>query len=167
MTQTESQATVGNDGEHRVKIPIETLCEELRRHETSEKLETEISKAVSAAEAALFGTDSIDYSDASVKSTTEALLLAFISLRESNTHGQQLIEDVDEQFGTKLDQGRTYRVLHKLLESGRLERCELVQTKAYSLDDTKIVRADIEAAVRQHFAFGWVFQAALELGVFE
>lgn len=167
MTQAKSQATKSHDGEQPTSVPIDKLRADLRRYEASEKLESDISKAVSAAEATLFGNDSVKYADAHVKSTIEALLLSFISLRESNTHGKQLMEDFDEQFGTKIDHGRVYRALHKLLESGRLERCELVQTKAYSLDDTETVRADIEAAANQHFAFGLVFQAALEWGDFE
>jgi DNA-binding PadR family transcriptional regulator len=95
------------------------------------------------------------------------LLISLIALRDADTHGKQLLDDLGEQFDTMLSPGTVYPRLHELCEAGVLDQRELVKTKEYVLDDAEAARSEIAAAARQHLALGMVFRAALEDGDFE
>lgn len=163
MEQAKASAT-SNVAESDSAMSISALLKELE--DGSESSENAISNAVSAAETEISGEATIAYSDTRIKATCDEILLAFISLRDSDTHGQQLIRDFEEQFGTVLNHGSVYPPLYGLCEDGRLEQRELVHSKEYVFADSDAARSDIVAAVRQHFAFGRLLETALLLGSF-
>ncbi|PSQ33040.1 PadR family transcriptional regulator [Halobacteriales archaeon QS_9_70_65] len=81
-------------------------------------------------------------------------------------HGQQLIEDLSEEFDTRLSPGTVYPRLHDLCDEGLLEQRELVRTKEYEISDEEAAQELVSESARQHIALGLAFQAALEDGDF-
>ncbi|WP_256028864.1 helix-turn-helix transcriptional regulator [Natronomonas aquatica] len=148
-------------------ISVETLREELQGIDDSPEPGTAVSETVSEVETSLFGAEQFSYDEDHIKSSLDELLVSLIALRDSDTHGKQLLDDLAEEFDTMLSPGTVYPRLHELCESGLLDQRELVKTKEYVLDDPEDTRSKVAAAARQHLALGMVFRAALEEGDFE
>lgn len=108
----------------------------------------------------------IEFSEGTVKSSLEEILLSLIALRSSDTHGKQLLDDLGTEFNTMLSPGTVYPKLHALCDEGTLEQHELIKTKEYRIDDEDDARAGLAAAAREHLALGMLFQATLENGEF-
>ncbi len=111
-------------------------------------------------------TDQFAFDEERVKGSLDQLLVALVGARTSETHGQQLIEDLSEEFDTRLSPGTVYPRLHDLCDEGLLERRELVRTKEYDIDDEAAAEEMISESARQHIALGLAFQSALEDGDF-
>ena len=148
-------------------ISVETLREELQGIDDPTDSGTAVSETVSEVETGLFGSERFSYDEAQIKTSLEELLISLIALRDRDTHGKQLLDDLGEQFDTVLSPGTVYPQLHDLCEDGVLDQRELVKTKEYVLNDADEARSEVAAAARQHFALGMVFRAALENGDFE
>lgn len=97
-----------------------------------------------------------------VTQSLEELLLALIRLRDDETHGTGLMDDVATLFDVRPSPGTVYPRLHDLDASGLLARHDLVQTKQYVIDDEATATERIEAAMYQHLALGLFFRAALD-----
>lgn len=129
--------------------------------------ETPVSRTVEGAIEALFDTDEFEFEETYVKASLDELLLSIISLRSSDTHGKQLLDDLAGDFDTALSPGTVYPRLHDLCEEGVLEQRELVKTKEYTLDDVADAESSIAEAARHHLALGMVFRSAIEHGEFD
>ncbi|MEF8808812.1 PadR family transcriptional regulator, partial [Natronomonas sp.] len=90
------------------------------------------------------------------------LLMLLVGLRDGDTHGKGVMEDLNRFFGAQLSPGTVYPMLHDLEEEGFLEMRELVQTKEYAIDDGEAVRNELHEAMTQHLALGMVFHRALD-----
>lgn len=110
----------------------------------------------------LFQDRSFRFDEALVKHSLDELLLVLVALRDGETHGKGLMEDLDEQFDARLSPGTVYPRLHELEETGVLEMHELVRTKEYRIEDLEETRDRVEEAMAQHLALGFVFYSALE-----
>ncbi|WP_336134030.1 PadR family transcriptional regulator [Natronomonas amylolytica] len=106
------------------------------------------------------GTPTID--DGLVKESLPELLMMLVGLRDGDTHGKGVMEDLNRFFGAQLSPGTVYPMLHDLEEEGFLEMRELVQTKEYAIDDGDAVRNELHEAMTQHLALGMVFHRALD-----
>ncbi|WP_255196027.1 helix-turn-helix transcriptional regulator [Halorarius litoreus] len=106
--------------------------------------------------------DEFEFNEATVKANLNEILLMLVALRDSQTHGKGLMEDLERVFGADLSPGTVYPRLHELEEEGVLEVQELVRTKEYRIDDPAQSREHVEAAMRQHLALGFFFKAALD-----
>lgn len=106
------------------------------------------------------GTPTID--DGLIKESLPELLMLLVGLREGDTHGKGVMEDLNRFFGAQLSPGTVYPMLHDLDEEGLLEMRELVQTKEYAIDDGEAVRNELHEAMTQHLALGMVFHRALD-----
>jgi DNA-binding PadR family transcriptional regulator len=82
-----------------------------------------------------------------------------VALRDSDTHGKGLMEDLETVFDADLSPGTVYPRLHDL-DDDLLRVQELVRTKEYRIDDDEDARDRIEEAMRQHLALGFFFYAA-------
>jgi DNA-binding PadR family transcriptional regulator len=127
--------------------------------------EATLSAIASTAARSLFP-EEFTFHEERVKGSLEDLLVMLAGVRSSDTHGKQLIEDLDEQFDTTLSPGTVYPRLHELCDDGVLDRRELVRTKEYTISDPAQARATIAASARQHLALGLAFKAALKRGDF-
>lgn len=105
------------------------------------------------------GTPTID--DGLIKESLPELLMLLVGLREGDTHGKGVMEDLNRFFGAQLSPGTVYPLLHELEEEGLLEMRELVQTKEYAIDDADAVRDELRDAMMQHLTLGMVFHRAL------
>jgi hypothetical protein len=103
-----------------------------------------------------------EFDEATVKANLNEILLMLVALRDSQTHGKGLMEDLEQVFGADLSPGTVYPRLHELEEEGILEVQELVRTKEYRIDDAELCRDHVEASMRQHLALGFFFKAALD-----
>jgi hypothetical protein len=148
-------------------ISVETLRQELQGIEGPDDAETAVSETVSEVETSLFGSEAFSYEEAHVKSSLEELLISLVALRDADTHGKQLLDDLGEQFDTMLSPGTVYPQLHDLCEEDILAQRELVKTKEYTIDTGEDAQSAVAAAARQHLALGLVFRAVLENGDFE
>ena len=166
MKQMKSPTEIGTETSSE-SISIERLREELEGTGRSDASGTVVSETVAEVEASLFGEEAFSYDEAHIKSSLDELLVALVALRDSDTHGKQLLDDLAEEFDTMLSPGTVYPRLHELCDEGVLDQRELVKTKEYILDDADDARSEIAAAARQHLALGMVFRAALEEGDFE
>ncbi|PSP81999.1 PadR family transcriptional regulator [Halobacteriales archaeon QS_4_69_225] len=124
-----------------------------------------VSELAAAADRSLF-TDGFAFEEERVKGSLDELLVTLVGARTSETHGQQLIEDLSEEFDTRLSPGTVYPRLHDLCDEGLLEQRELVRTKEYEISDEEAARELVSESARQHIALGLAFQAALEDGDF-
>ena len=120
---------------------------------------------LTAADRSLF-TDGFAFEEERVKGSLDELLVTLVGSRTSETHGQQLIEDLSEEFDTRLSPGTVYPRLHDLCDEGLLEQRELVRTKEYEISDEETAQKLVSESARQHIALGLAFQAALEDGDF-
>lgn len=97
-----------------------------------------------------------------VTQSLDEILLALIALRDDETHGTGLMEDMATLFDVRPSPGTVYPRLHDLDESDVLARHDLVQTKQYAIDDEETAEAKIEDAMYQHLAVGLFLHAALD-----
>lgn len=110
----------------------------------------------------LFPEQSFRFDEELVKNSLDELLLVLVSLRDGETHGKGLMEDLSQLFDARLSPGTVYPRLHDLEADDVLEMHELVRTKEYRIADREASRSRIEAAMAQHLALGFVFYSALE-----
>jgi hypothetical protein len=97
-----------------------------------------------------------------VTQSLDEILLALIALRDDETHGTGLMEDMATLFDVRPSPGTVYPRLHELDESDVLVRHDLVQTKQYAIDDAEAAESIIEDAMYQHLAVGLFLHAALD-----
>lgn len=119
-------------------------------------------EVVEAVTEQLFPDRSFQFEEDLVKNSLDELLLVLVSLRDGETHGKGLMEDLSGLFDARLSPGTVYPRLHDLEEDDVLEMHELVRTKEYRIHDHEETRARIETAMTQHLTLGFVFYAALE-----
>jgi hypothetical protein len=110
----------------------------------------------------LFPEEPFQFDEELVKHSLEELLLVLVELREADTHGKGLMDDLSTLFDARLSPGTVYPRLHDLEEEELLEMHELVRTKEYRIDDADVAHERIETAMRQHLALGFVFYSALQ-----
>ncbi|MEF8778430.1 MAG: helix-turn-helix transcriptional regulator, partial [Natronomonas sp.] len=118
-------------------ITVSQLRAELNGTGQADEPGTAISEVVSEVESSLFGNDSFSFEETHVKSSLDELLLSLVALRNADTHGKQLLDDLAQEFDTILSPGTVYPRLHELCDEGVLEQRELVKTKEYTLDDAE------------------------------
>jgi hypothetical protein len=106
--------------------------------------------------------ESFQFDEELVKHSLEELLLVLVELREADTHGKGLMDDLSTLFDARLSPGTVYPRLHDLEEEELLEMHELVRTKEYRIDDADTAHERVETAMRQHLALGFVFYSALQ-----
>lgn len=110
----------------------------------------------------LFPEESFEFEEDLVKHSLEELLLVLVALRDAETHGKGLMDDLSTLFDARLSPGTVYPRLHDLEDEEVLEMHELVRTKEYRIDDKDAAREQIETAMQQHLALGFVFYSALQ-----
>lgn len=110
----------------------------------------------------LFAGEEFDFDEEMIKGSLDELLLVLVALRDQETHGKGLMEDLTELFDAPLSPGTVYPRLHEMAESDLLEVHELVRTKEYHLEDAERAREEVTAAMRQHLALGLFLGAALD-----
>ena len=110
----------------------------------------------------LFDEPTLAVDDGIIKQSLPELVATLVELREGETHGMGVMEDLERFFGADLSPGTVYPVLHDLKDDDVLSVHELVQTKEYSVEDADAACERIEDAMAQHLAFGLVFRRALE-----
>lgn len=110
----------------------------------------------------LFEDEAFDFEESVVKANLDEILLLLVAMRDSETHGKGLMEDLETVFDAELSPGTVYPRLHELEEDGSLRVQELVRTKEYRIDDEARCRDRVESAMRQHLALGFFFRAALD-----
>ena len=110
----------------------------------------------------MFGGTGPDIDDGLIKQSLPELLVVLVGLRESETHGKGIMEDLSRFFGAKLSPGTVYPTLHDLEEQGVLEMRELIQTKEYAVDDPDAAREALSDAMGQHLALGVLFHRAIQ-----
>lgn len=108
------------------------------------------------------GDEDVTLTEELVTQSLDEILLALIELREDETHGTGLMEDMATLFGVRPSPGTVYPRLHDLDAEGVLARHDLVQTKQYLIDDGETATDRIEAAMYEHLALGLFLHAALE-----
>lgn len=97
-----------------------------------------------------------------VTQSLDEILLALIALRDDETHGTGLMEDMATLFDVRPSPGTVYPRLHDLDEGDVLARHDLVQTKQYAIADESSAAETIEDAMYQHLAVGLFLHAALD-----
>ena len=103
----------------------------------------------------------VAFDDALVKENLDELLLMLIALHEE-THGDELLTDLECVFDAQLSPGTVYPRLHELEDHGVLSMHAKVRTKEYSIDDADYVRDTVEGTMMQHLAFGMLLYAFLD-----
>ncbi|WP_226480583.1 helix-turn-helix transcriptional regulator [Natrinema amylolyticum] len=107
-----------------------------------------------------FPVDDVQFDEAMVRENLEELLLMLIALH-GETHGKELISDLNHLFGARLSPGTVYPNLHNLEEADVLSMHAQVRTKEYAIADEEYVRATVEQTMVQHLAFGLLLYAFL------
>ena len=147
-------------------VSVEQLYQELTAIESSPTDEGEpgyrSKEIVETVTEQLFPDRTFQFEEDLVKNSLDELLLVLVSLRDGETHGKGLMEDLSSLFNARLSPGTVYPRLHDLEEDGVLRMHELVRTKEYRIDNHEETRARIEAAMTQHLALGFVFYSALD-----
>lgn len=110
----------------------------------------------------LFPDEEFAFDEETVKSDLDELLITLVGMRDSETHGKGLIEDISTLFDATLSPGTVYPRLHDLEEDGVLEMQELVRTKEYRIGDREASREKVADAMRQHLALGFFLYSALD-----
>lgn len=169
MREMKSPMGLGTEAEtnDESSITVAQLRAELNGTGQDEEPGTAVSEVVSEVETSLFGSDAFSFEETHVKSSLDELLLSLVALRNADTHGKQLLDDLAQEFDTILSPGTVYPRLHDLCDADVLEQRELVKTKEYTLDDADAAHDTVAEAARQHLALGMVLRAALEEGDFE
>lgn len=134
---------------------VESTAEEGVREHRSEEIVDSVTDQ-------LFPGRSFRFEEELVKDSLDELLLVLVALRDGETHGKGLMEDLSQLFDARLSPGTVYPRLHELEEEDILEMHELVRTKEYRIDDFEQAHTRIESAMAQHLALGFVFYSALE-----
>lgn len=106
--------------------------------------------------------DDVSVPEEIVTQSLDEILIALIALRDDETHGTGLMEDVASAFDVEPSPGTVYPRLHGLESGGTLTRHDLVQTKQYSIRDGDDAADRIEQAMYQHLAVGLFLDAALD-----
>jgi hypothetical protein len=96
-----------------------------------------------------------------VKENLDDILLFLVALRDSDTHGKQLMEDLSWLFDARLSPGTVYPELHDLDGDDLLMVHEKVRTKEYKVADDEELRRQLRTAVRQHLALALVLSTAV------
>jgi hypothetical protein len=96
-----------------------------------------------------------------VKNNLDDILLCLITLREDETHGKRLMDDLVWLFDARLSPGTVYPELHELEAADVLDAHEKVRTKEYNIADNTEARDRLSAAVRQHLGLAFVLSTAL------
>jgi hypothetical protein len=97
-----------------------------------------------------------------VTQSLDEILVALIALRDDETHGTGLMEDMARLFDVEPSPGTVYPRLHDLESDGTLTRHDLVQTKQYSICDDDAAESTLESAMYQHLTVGLFLHAALD-----
>jgi hypothetical protein len=100
------------------------------------------------------------FAEAAVTQSLEEILVALIALRDDETHGTGLMEDISRLFDVEPSPGTVYPRLHDLEADGTLTRHDLVQTKQYSIRDDDAAGSLLEDAMYQHLTLGLFLHAA-------
>lgn len=100
-------------------------------------------------------------SETVVSGSLDEILLALVALRDDETHGTGLMEDMGRLFDVQPSPGTIYPRLHELDEAGTLSRHDLVQTKQYSIADHERAADRLERAMYQHLTVGLFLRSAL------
>lgn len=160
-SQSPQQIKLSDDGQ---TVSIPDLRAQLGTTGQPNNPNTALDSVVKETTDSLFGTarSNFEFEDSHVKTSLDEVLLAAIALRETDTHGKQLLDDIASQFDTVLSPGTVYPRLHDLCDSGELKRYTLPKTKEYSIDDTATVESKITNAARQHLAIGMALRATLD-----
>jgi hypothetical protein len=109
----------------------------------------------------LFTEDHFRFDEEFVKGNLDEILVLLVALRDGETHGKGLMEDLAFLFDSRLSPGTVYPRLHNLESDGVLEMQELVRTKEYHVDDGNEARRMVERAMQQHLVLGFLFYSAL------
>jgi len=107
-------------------------------------------------------TQNVGVSEELVTQSLDEILVALIALRDDETHGTGLMEDVGALFDVEPSPGTLYPRLHDLESAGTLARHDLVQTKQYSIRDGEDASDRVERAMYQHLTVGLFLHAALD-----
>lgn len=166
MKQPTTPTQLGTD-EDGPSVTIDQLRAELGDTDQPDENGTAVGEVVADVETSLFGAGDFEFEEPYVKSSLDELLLSLVALRDSDTHGKQLLDDLAQEFDTILSPGTVYPRLHDLCDENVLEQRELVKTKEYTLDDATDAESTIANAARQHLALGMVLRATLEHGEFQ
>ena len=108
----------------------------------------------------LLGDQEFTFDESVVKASLDDILLVLVALRDTDTHGKGIMEDVEAVFDADLSPGTVYPRLHKLEDEGLLRVQELVRTKEYRVDDREAVLNHIEKTMQQHLVLGALLYAA-------
>jgi hypothetical protein len=95
-----------------------------------------------------------------VKRNLDELLVLLVAMRETETHGKALMDDLWRLFDSRLSPGTVYPSLHELEEGDVLEMFELVRTKEYRIDDQQEAQSMVLEAGWQHLVLGLMFISA-------
>ncbi|KMT45730.1 PadR family transcriptional regulator [Halostagnicola sp. A56] len=105
-------------------------------------------------------TNDVHFEDTLVKENLDEVLLVLISLH-GETHGKELLTDLNRLFETELSPGTVYPRLHALEEDDVLSMRSEIRTKEYAVANEKQVRSTVEETMVQHLAFGLLLYAFL------
>jgi hypothetical protein len=141
---------------------VEQLYRELTDVETASGTDDRSGDVVDAVTDQLFPGGSFRFDEELVKNSLDELLLVLVALRDGDTHGKGLMENLSSVFDARLSPGTVYPRLHDLEDEELLKMHELVRTKEYRIEDPENTRSRIEDAMQQHLALGFVFYSALE-----
>lgn len=97
-----------------------------------------------------------------MKDSLQELLLALILISEEDTHGKGLMQNLSNSLNTNVSPGTMYPELHRLHEDGVLEQYDLVQTKAYHINDSQAARERLITSSQAHFLIGQILRNAVE-----
>ena len=164
MRSRESQ--ILGEGTESESVSLSRLQAEIDGAKGDADAGTTVGDIVSEVDSTLFD-GGFSFREDRIKGSLDELLVMLAAVRSSETHGKRLIDDLDEEFDTKLSPGTVYPRLHDLCDDGLLERRELVRTKEYTIEDETAARDTVASAARQHLALGLAFGTALEKGDFE
>jgi len=152
------------DGEQSGGVSVDRLYREIAG-EASDDAETEPGRqseeVLDSVLDSLFPDEEFVFDEETVKSDLDELLITLVALRESETHGKGLMEDLSQLFDARLSPGTVYPRLHDLEEDEILEMQELVRTKEYRIGDLDASRERVEDSMRQHLALGFFLYSAL------
>ena len=107
---------------------------------------TAVGDIVSEVDSTLFD-GGFSFQEDRIKGSLDELLVMLAAVRSSETHGKRLIDDLDEEFDTKLSPATVYPRLHDLCDDGPLERRELVRTKEYTIEDGAAAHDTVASAM--------------------
>lgn len=131
----------------------------VNEHEESVDIEQEFEELMMQVNDVL-QTTNVHFEDTLVKENLDEVLLVLISLH-GETHGKELLTDLNRLFETELSPGTVYPRLHALEEDEILSMHSKIRTKEYAIANEKQVRSTVEETMVQHLAFGLLLYAFL------